>query len=143
MNGCDLGHVVEAVYSHVASINEEEIGSAIDWLESRKGEGEKYGPAFRMYGPELTCVSLDHMIVPDGPLMYDAAFGEGAEPVHVSYHVGNVEGEGLIMVMPSSEEGLARVVMVTLPENELGELCEDNAILGLKPTMLLSGHGRC
>lgn len=150
INGCDLGYVVEEVHRHVSSIDEEEIRSAINWLESRKEKGSKYGPAFRMYGPELTCVSMEHMIVQNGPnrsivgpLMYDTAFSKDAKPIHVSYHVGNVEGEGLIMVMPSSEEGLARVVKVTLPENELAELCEDQAILGLQPTMLLGGQGKC
>ncbi|PON87134.1 Transferase [Trema orientale] len=149
IDGFDLGRVVDEVHRHVSSIDEEEVRSGIDWLESRKGEGGRYGPAFRMYGPGLTCVSMEHMIGPIGPngsvvgpLMYDTAFGEEAEPVHVSYHVGNVEGEGLIMVMPSPEVGVGRVVTVTLPGNELGELCEDHAILGLKPTMFLSGRGK-
>ncbi|XP_062084496.1 protein ECERIFERUM 2-like [Humulus lupulus] len=151
LNGYDVGHVVGELHRHVASVDDDEIRSAVDWLESRKGEEDaRYGPAFRMYGPELTCVNMDHMADsygPNGrvvgPLMYDTAFVEGTDPVHVSYHVGNVEGEGLIVVMPSSEEGLARVVTVTLPENELAELCEDQALLGLKPIMLLSGGRGC
>ncbi|XP_030506110.2 hydroxycinnamoyltransferase [Cannabis sativa] len=154
-SGSDLGHVVRELHHHVASVDDDEVRSAIDWLESRrKREGEEensYGPAFRMYGPELTCVKVDHLgssCGPNGsvvgPLMYDTAFDEGAEPVHVSYHIGNVEGEGLIMVMPSSEGGLGRVVTVTLPENELAALCEDQALLGLQPIMLLNGgRGRC
>ena len=72
-------------------------------------------------------------------LIYAATFDKEEKPVHVSCHVGNVEGEGLIVVMPSMEEGLARTVLVTLPEKELAELCEDQAILRLEPTMLLSG----
>lgn len=149
-DGYDLGHVVGEIHRHVKSIDEEEIRSSIEWLESRAGVGRKYGPPFRMYGPELTCVSMEHMVGPfgpngpdSGPLMYEAGFGEEAEPIHVSYHVRNVEGEGLIMVMPSPEGGLARAVTVTLPEKELAELCEDQAILGLEPTMLLSGSLRC
>lgn len=146
VDGCDLGNVVGEIHRHVERIDEEEIRSSIDWLESRKGEGGKYGPPFRMYGPELTCVSMDHMVGPGGPdgrgggpLMYEVGFGLDAKPIHVSCHVRDVEGEGLIMVMPSPEGGLARAVTVTLPEKELAELCEDQAILGLDPTMLLSG----
>ncbi|KAK9291405.1 hypothetical protein L1049_019352 [Liquidambar formosana] len=68
-----------------------------------------------MYGPELTCVSMEHMIISPAPkensthrsLTYAAMFEKDEKPVHVSYHVGNVEGEGLIMVMPSPEEGMA------------------------------------
>ncbi|KAB1208277.1 hypothetical protein CJ030_MR7G000169 [Morella rubra] len=76
---------------------------------------------------------------PTRSLLAHVMFAEGRKPVHVSYHAGNVEGEGLIVVIPSTEDGLARTVMVTLPEKELTELCEDQAILCLEPTMLLSG----
>ncbi|KAL5566256.1 hypothetical protein UlMin_029420 [Ulmus minor] len=135
-----LEHVADVVHGHVSSIEEEEVQSALDWLQSRKGEGGKFDQPFRMYGPELTCVSMEHLIgASDRPLMYMSAFDKDAEPVHVSCRVGNVEGEGLITVMPSPERGLARAVMVTLPEKELAELCADQAILSLQPTMLLSG----
>ena len=144
---CELGHVVELVHKHVLGIKEEEFWSVMNWFEAQKGEGGKFAPPFRMYGPELTCISLEHMLVPSkvagspnsSSLMYAATFDKDAKPVHVSCHVGNVEGEGLIVVMPSMEEGLARTVMVTLPERELTELCEDQAILCLEPTMLFSG----
>ncbi|KAK6915428.1 hypothetical protein RJ641_020545 [Dillenia turbinata] len=144
LEGGDLGHVAELVHSHVAGIEEEEFWSVIDWLDSRR-EGKKLAPPFRMYGPELTCVSMEHMNAPKGPtesasqpLMYAVMFEKDEKPLHVSYHVGNVEGEGLIMVMPSPEEGLGRTVMVTLPEEQTAKLCEDHDILRLKPTMLLS-----
>ena len=68
--------------------------------------------------------------------------GNNEKPAHVSCHVGNVEGEGLIVVMPSSEGGFARTVMVMLPEEELAGLCEDQAILQRQPTMLLTGPTR-
>lgn len=135
-----IGQVAHVLHGHMSSIDEEELWSAIDWLESQKGEGGKFGSPFRMYGPELTCVNMEHMIGPSGPIMYTTKFGNDAKPMHVSYHVGNVEGEGLIMVIPSSEDGLGRVVTVTLPEKELAKLCEDQAILSLKPIMLLSGN---
>ncbi|CAB4315927.1 unnamed protein product [Prunus armeniaca] len=82
--------------------------------------------------------SMEHMNEKE-PLMYAAMFDKDKKPAHVSYHVGNVEGEGFIMVMPASEGGLGRMVMVTLPEEELAQLCEAQPILSLKPTMLLSG----
>ncbi|CBI34184.3 unnamed protein product, partial [Vitis vinifera] len=85
-----------------------------------------------MYGPELTCVSMEHMVIPRG---YAGMFKD-AKPVHIACHVGNVEGEGLIMVLPSHEEGLARTVMVTLPEEQMAKLCKDQAILRLEPTVV-------
>ncbi|XWS58331.1 hypothetical protein CRYUN_Cryun08bG0024800 [Craigia yunnanensis] len=130
--------LVDAVHDHLAGIKEEENFSVVDWLESRKEEGGKYAPPFRMYGPELTCVNMEHMINGGRSLMYAAMFEGTVKPAHVADHVGNVEGEGLIMVMPSPE-GLAWAVMVTLPEEEMGKLCENEALLRLEPTMLLSG----
>lgn len=143
----DLGYVAGAVHCHVSNQGEEEFWSAMELFESRKGEEDKYGAPFRMYGPKLTCVSMEHMVDFPGstrstvnvPLMYAAVFDKDNRPVHVSYHIGNLEGEGLIMVMPSPEGGLARMVSVTLPEEELEQLCGDEAILSLNPIMLLSG----
>ncbi|XP_059649354.1 protein ECERIFERUM 26-like [Cornus florida] len=143
-----LGQVTEIVHRHVVGLEEEEFRSVIDWLESRKGETGEYPPPFKMYGPELTCINTEHMIIPSEleeenayrSLLYEAKFEAHEKPVHVSYHVGNVEGEGLIVVLPSPEEGLARTVMVTLPEDQIATLCEDQAILALEPTMLLDGR---
>ncbi|XWS64689.1 hypothetical protein CRYUN_Cryun05aG0024800 [Craigia yunnanensis] len=135
----ELGHVVDVVHGHSVGIKEDKILSVVDWLESEKGEGGRYAPPFRMYGPELTCVNMEHMINGDRSLIYAAMFEDNVQPAYVACHVENVDGEGLIMVMPSPEEGLARTVMVTLPKEEMVKLCEDKAILRLEPTMLLSG----
>ncbi|XP_062014227.1 protein ECERIFERUM 26-like [Rosa rugosa] len=143
----DFGDVARAVHRHVSSQGEGEFWFALDWFESRKEEGGQFGASFRMYGPELTCMSMEHMVDFPGitgnkPLMYTAVFDKENRPVHVSYHVGNVEGEGLIMVMPSPEGGLARMVTVTLPKEELEQLCQDEAISSLNPIMVISGTRR-
>ncbi|KAL3573659.1 hypothetical protein D5086_024272 [Populus alba] len=135
-----LGHVVELVHRHVSDVGEEEVWSVVDWFESQKEEGGKYAQPFRMYGPELTCVSMEHMILGHKSLMFSASFKSDEKPVHVACHVGNVRGEGLIVVLPSVEEGLARTVMVTLPEEEMPKLCEDQAIQCLQPTLLIGGR---
>ncbi|KAJ7973470.1 Transferase [Quillaja saponaria] len=147
MDHSQLGHVAGFVHHHVAGLEEQEIWPVIDWFESQKDKAGKFAPPFCMYGPELTCVSMEHMIIPSGhtldadqSLMYEAMFSEKEIPVHVSCHVGNMKGEGLIMVMPAPEGGLARSVMVMLPEKELPELCKDETILRLEPTMLLTGR---
>ncbi|PSS19170.1 Protein ECERIFERUM 26-like [Actinidia chinensis var. chinensis] len=149
LDGDILGHVAATrlVHLHVAEVREEEIWSTIDWFESNRGQSM---PLFRMYGSELTCVSLEHTIDVLGgengnndtcqSLMYEVMFKNDERPVHVSCHVGNVEGEGLITILPSSEGGLGRTVMVTLPEEEIDKLCEDEAILGLEPTMIMNGR---
>ena len=117
----------------------------MNWFEAQKGERGKFAPPFRMYGPELTCISLEHMLVPSkvigspnmSLLKYAATFDRDVKSVHVLYQVGNVEGKGLIVVMLSMEEGIATSVLVTLLKKEWAKLCEDQAILRLESIMLL------
>ncbi|XP_031102632.1 protein ECERIFERUM 26-like isoform X2 [Ipomoea triloba] len=136
----ELGHVVALVHKHVTGIEEGEFWSAVDWFESQKGEKGKYAAPFRMYGPELTCISMEHMSCADESLMYSAMFREEERPVHVSYNVGNVGGKGLIMVMPSPGDRVGRTVMLSLPENQISILSQDEAIMELDPQMLISGR---
>lgn len=143
----DLGQVAELVHRHVAGLKEEEFWSAVDWLNSRKNDQGKFLPPFKIYGPELTCVNMENMIAPINihanefqPLMYSMAFENDHKPAHVSYHVESVEGEGLILVMPSPDEGLARRVTVTIPEVIVEKLLKDKVILSLDPTLLLCGR---
>ncbi|XP_077247946.1 hydroxycinnamoyltransferase 1-like [Tasmannia lanceolata] len=128
-----LGSTSEIIHSHVSGIKEEEYWSVIDWFEAEKDEEGKFRPPFQMYGPELTCANMQHMFT------YTTMFEKDMKPVHVAYHVGNVEGEGLILVLPSPEDGLGRTVTITLPEDQTVKLCKDEAILRLEPTMLFGG----
>ncbi|KAK7397301.1 hypothetical protein VNO78_18469 [Psophocarpus tetragonolobus] len=123
-----LGGIVSAVHTHLEGISDEQIWCGIN----------------KAYGEELTCVCMEHLVVvgkegeDDCSLVYAAMFGNNQKPAHVSCRVGNVEGEGLIVVMPSSEGGFSRTVMVTLPEEQLVRLTRDEPILDLDPTMLLA-----
>ncbi|KAG5087186.1 hypothetical protein JHK82_054583 [Glycine max] len=128
MESGQLGGIVSAVHGHLGGLSEEEIWST--------NEGN-----YCMYGTELTCVCMEHLVFEEEneSLLYAAMFGNNEKPVHVSCRVGNVGGEGLITVMPSSVGGLSRTVMVMLPEEELAELSKDEAILELEPAMLLAG----
>ncbi|GFP92695.1 protein eceriferum 26 [Phtheirospermum japonicum] len=124
--GGDLGQISECVHQHVEGLKGE------DFPGSLLGEG----PELRIYGPRLTCIDINSA----KPLvMYGAEFEEGQRPVHVSCRVGNVEAEGMIMVMPSAEGGLGRTVTVTLPHEQIDGLCEDQIIKDLEPTMIISG----
>ncbi|KAL2230929.1 UNVERIFIED_CONTAM: Protein ECERIFERUM 2 [Sesamum indicum] len=135
---CGLGQVSQYVHSHVAKARADEFWSVMRWLDEHSNEGE--GP-FTIYGPRLTCINMEHMAVAENgtALMYAASFKKGERPIHVSYHVGKVEGQGLIMVMPSAEGGLARTVTVMLPEEEITNICKDQTILDLEPKMIVSG----
>ncbi|KAJ8760686.1 hypothetical protein K2173_017691 [Erythroxylum novogranatense] len=141
MESNELGEVVDLMHQHISSVSKGQVRSAIDWLESQKEEGGKYAAPFRMYGPYLTCVNMEQMITGHQSLLYAASFENNEKPVHVSCHVGNVEGEGLVLVTPL-EEGLARMVIVTLPMDELAKLCEDEGILRLEPKLLLHRNER-
>ncbi|XP_076890835.1 protein ECERIFERUM 2-like [Bidens hawaiensis] len=145
-----LAAVVQSVHCHVNGIKKDDIVSMIDWLESSpKGSSGVYPKGIQMYGPELTCVSLEHLIMNPKDdsedefesLVYEAKFRNNEKPMHVSYRIGKAEGAGLMIVAPSPEGGLARTVTVTLPAEEVVKLCEDPVIMGMAPTIVLSGRG--
>lgn len=117
-----IGKVANSIHSHVADL---------------KGDDKPYG----MYDSELTCINTENILDVDNgqSLMYAAKFDKGKEPVHVSYSVGNEEGQGLIIVMPAREPGLGRSVSVTLPEEQIANLRKDHSILEFEPTMIISG----
>ncbi|KAK1288479.1 hypothetical protein QJS10_CPB19g00882 [Acorus calamus] len=132
-----LARAAQAVRAHVSGLEEEEYWSAVEWLGTvrRDGKGRLMEP-FAMYGgEELTCASFDHMF------SYGACFERDAKPAHVSYRVGGVGGEGMIMVLPSPEEGLGRTVTVTLPKDRTEAVRADKAVLRFEPTMVASGRG--
>ncbi|KAJ4719649.1 Protein ECERIFERUM 26-like [Melia azedarach] len=97
----------------------------------RKRE-KNYAQAFTICG----CFNIEHMAIEDQSMMYAMCFDK-AKPVHVSCQIRNVEGEGLILVLPSAEAGHARTLTGTLPEEEITKLCEDQATLHLEKKMLL------
>ncbi|KAG2545933.1 protein ECERIFERUM 26-like [Panicum virgatum] len=119
-----LPAVAAALDAHVAGVPEEDLWRAVEWLHARQQqqEGGPTGP-FQMYGPELTCVALDH--VP----MYGAEFEAGAPPARVSCRVGGAAGEGLVIVLPAAEGGEARDVVVTLPAEATARVCGDGEVL--------------
>lgn len=134
-----LAYIAGLVHQHVVSMQEEEFWANAAWLESHKKESGQYPPPFQLFGRELTCLNMENTISSEESFTYAAMFKENEKPIHVSYHIGKAGGEGLILVMPSPEEGLARIVMITLPEEQIVKLCEDQTILGLQPSMLLNG----
>ncbi|KAM0008532.1 putative transferase [Helianthus debilis subsp. tardiflorus] len=139
-----LAEAVRLLHDHVNGIKKDDVVSMIDWLESSPEAIDGVHPkGVQMYGQELTCVSLEHLMDPKGEfesLVYESKFGNNEKPVHVSYHVGKAEGAGLILVAPSPEGGLSRTVTVTMPAEEVVKLCEDPVIMGMEPTMIVSGR---
>lgn len=124
-----IADVARPVHDHVANLREEEFWSAWEWFKSRKSAS---GSPVQMYGPELTCVNMEHLPVDKMVLC------NGLRPVHVSCNISNIGGEGLIVITPSSEEGqFARTVMVALPKGEVDKLCEDQEILKFEPRIVL------
>ncbi|KAL6636912.1 hypothetical protein ACP70R_024484 [Stipagrostis hirtigluma subsp. patula] len=115
-----LPAVAAALDRHVAGVTEDELWAAVEWLHARQQGG---GEPFQMYGPELTCMALDH--VP----MYGAEFEAGAPPARVACRVGGAAGEGLVIVLPAAEGGEARDVVVTLPAEATARVCGDGEVL--------------
>uniref|UniRef100_A0A0D9VYW1 Uncharacterized protein n=1 Tax=Leersia perrieri TaxID=77586 RepID=A0A0D9VYW1_9ORYZ len=115
-----LAHVAAAVERRVAAVREEELWPAIEWLHARQAAG---GEPFQMYGPELTCVALDHV-----PL-YGGEFLAGVSPARAACRVGEAPGEGVVLVLPSPDGEAARDVAVTLPAEVTARICRDGEVL--------------
>ncbi|KAF0914650.1 hypothetical protein E2562_031115 [Oryza meyeriana var. granulata] len=115
-----LAGVAAALDRRVAALPEAELWAAIEWLHARQDAG---GEPFQMYGPELTCMALDHV-----PL-YGAEFVAGVAPVRAACRVGEAAGEGLVIVLPSAEGEAARDVVVTLPAEVTARICRDGEVL--------------
>uniref|UniRef100_A0A0E0KIX7 Transferase family protein n=1 Tax=Oryza punctata TaxID=4537 RepID=A0A0E0KIX7_ORYPU len=115
-----LASVAAAVDRRLAAVPEEELWPAIEWLHARQAAG---GEPFQMYGPELTCMALDHV-----PL-YGAEFVAGAAPARAACRVGEATGEGLVIVLPSADGEDARDVAVTLPAAVTARIRRDGEVL--------------
>ncbi|KAL6894065.1 hypothetical protein ACP4OV_008163 [Aristida adscensionis] len=115
-----LPAVAAALDRQVAGVPEEELWAAVEWLHAHQEGG---GEPFQMYGPELTCMALDHVPV------YGAEFEAGAPPARVSCRVGGAAGEGLVIVLPAADGGEARDVVVTLPAAATARVCGDGELL--------------
>uniref|UniRef100_A0ACD5WA87 Uncharacterized protein n=1 Tax=Avena sativa TaxID=4498 RepID=A0ACD5WA87_AVESA len=115
-----LSAVAAALDRRVAGVPEEDLWAAVEWLHARQADG---GAPFHMYGPELTCMALDHL-----PL-YGAEFVAGVPPARMACRVGGAIGEGIVIVVPAAEGDAARDVVVTLPAEATARICRDNEVL--------------
>lgn len=128
-----VGNVAERIGAHVAGLEEEEYWSAIEWVEEEMMMMmKKKKVEFPVYGPELTCVNLEHVFG------YGAVFDEGekGKPVHVSCRIGGVVGEGVVVVLPAPEEGMGRTVVISLREDLTERICRDEVIAKYEPVLM-------
>nr|QSQ68615.1 hypothetical protein PY_026914 [Puya raimondii] len=121
-------HAAAELDRHVAALEEgRDVWAHAQWLRARPRDAP-----FQMYGPELTCVALDHVPV------YAAEFEPRVAPAHAALRIGGAEGEGLIVVAPAPPEAgdAARTVTVTLPSELTAQICRDDHILRYGPTIM-------
>lgn len=133
IGGSKLEVAAKAIADATKAIDYEGVAGLMEWLDSRtSGEGTG-GPALRLCGQRLVCANWE------GLSPHLATFEQGLGPIHVSYYLEPVTGEGHILVLPQPrEESLGRVVAVTLPEAQLERLREDGHILRYQPKTLMS-----
>lgn len=123
-----------AIGEVVRKMDIEGVMDLIEWLHGRSELGQS-ALSFKN-NDDLICVNLDTM----DP--FSAVFEGGFGPMQVSYYVEPNWGEGQVVIFPweSTEGPLSRVVMVTLPEDEIAKLFEDALILQFSPTVLMGVH---
>lgn len=123
----ELSQAAIAVGEVVAKMDVEGVMDLIEWLQHNDSQSPP------LMNNDLICSSLEAV----DP--YSIKFVEEFEPVRVSYYVEPVFGIGQVFIFPApaGEGPFGRVVMVTLPEDEAGKLCEDELILQFSPTILM------
>ncbi|XP_020227912.1 protein ECERIFERUM 2 [Cajanus cajan] len=128
VEGNKFPQVVKAISDVVTKMNSEGIMDLIEWLENNDTSS-----LTMMNGHDLVCASLE------GVDPYLAVFQDWFKPIHVSYYVEPVLGEGQVLILPGKQgEGpLSRVAMVTLREEEAIKLCEDDVISQFSPSILM------
>ncbi|PON57940.1 Transferase [Parasponia andersonii] len=128
LQGNDLSEAAKAIGEVVAKMDNEGVMDLIEWLQENDHRDLPL-----MNGCDLVCASLGAV----DP--YLAVFGDGIRPIHASYYVEPVLGLGQVLILPGppGEGPLSRVVMVTLPEDEIVKLCEDGLLLRFLPTILM------
>lgn len=117
-----------AIRNVVAKMDNEGIMDLIEWFENND-----INSPILMNDHDVICANLEDV----DP--YLAEFQEGFKPIHVSYYIEPVLGEGQVLILPAppGEGPLSRVVMVTLREEEAIKLCEDDLISQFSPTILM------
>ncbi|KAF3781310.1 ECERIFERUM 1 protein [Nymphaea thermarum] len=127
----ELRSTSRAIHGAVRKMGEVEMLDLLQYMESNRDEYGRFPKTVLQYGPDLVCINLENLEP------YSAIFQKGTEPLHVSFHLLPMVGsEGQIMILPSPQGGLSRMVMVSLPLDQIKRLREDAAILGFNPTIL-------
>lgn len=123
-----LPEAARAIGEVVAKMDCDGIMDLIEWLERKDSESPTVTNTC-----DLICANLEVGSA------NSTEFLEGLKPIRVSCHVEPVFGIGQVLICqaPPNEGPLGRVVMVTLPEDEVLKLCEDELILQLSPTILM------
>ncbi|KAK6273148.1 hypothetical protein POUND7_010231 [Theobroma cacao] len=123
-----LPEATKAISEVVKKMNAEGIKDLIQWLKCNDNQTVPL-----MNGYDLICVNLE------GVNPYLATFKDQLEPLQVSYYVEPMVGPGQVLISRSApgEGSLSRVVMATLPEDEVAKLCEDDLIQRFSPAVLM------
>uniref|UniRef100_A0A7N0ZT73 Uncharacterized protein n=1 Tax=Kalanchoe fedtschenkoi TaxID=63787 RepID=A0A7N0ZT73_KALFE len=123
----------KAISRAVAEMDSEGIMDLVEWLEQKDGQ---YHPS--LDGTELVCADLEGLEESKRAVFDQDAGGGG--PVRVSYYLEPFFGEGHVLIMPSTSGGdgaMSRVVMVTLPRDEVTRVCEDELVRSFCPTVVM------
>ncbi|KAK7293638.1 hypothetical protein RJT34_16510 [Clitoria ternatea] len=119
---------ISAIRDVVDKMDNEGIMDLIEWFENNY-----INSPTMINGHDLVCASLE------GVDPYLAVFQDWLKPIHISYYIEPVLGEGQVLILPAppGEGPLSRVAMVTLREEEAIKLCEDDLILQFSPTIMM------
>lgn len=126
----DLEQATKVIGEEIEKVNKENILDLIEWLDHYNN----FSPPSSFDKDNLIFLNLENV----DP--YSAVFVYGYEPIKIAfYNESPFVEKGKILVLPShpSQGKLSRIVMVTLPDNEVMKLCEDTFLTRFSPTILM------
>ncbi|XP_030543088.1 protein ECERIFERUM 26-like [Rhodamnia argentea] len=126
-----LPGAAKAIGEIMAKLDKNGVMDLIGWLELNDISHPESARSLNF--PELLFLNLEGI----GP--HTARFEHAHSPIQVSCYFEPPCGQGQVVILPSATEDapMSRVVMVTLREDELAKLLEDDLLKSFSPTILM------
>ncbi|XP_074280492.1 protein ECERIFERUM 26-like [Silene latifolia] len=126
----DLMSSIKAIKDAIENVNKDDILELIEWLEHYNRD---HSSSFVVDGDKLEFINLEDM----DP--YSNIFTQGYEPIRVSYYSESGVEKDKVLILPwrPNEGQLSKIVMITLPSDEVIKLCEDQHLTRYSPLILM------
>ncbi|KAJ7552384.1 hypothetical protein O6H91_06G053400 [Diphasiastrum complanatum] len=127
-----FSYAAHVIHEKLKEVDSHLIRGVIDWMEQQIVEGCRIGFNADYYcGYDVQTASFL------GFPCFQVDFGWG-RPLHMSFPILPVFGDGLALLMPTAEEGLSTNVITSLPAHHMQKLLQDQAFVKYLPSFRMA-----